>query len=119
MYLGQLSSGGEAVQYMEKGIQLMLKEHHSCSDGSSVMSSDIATAYCALAEVYLTDSWLGEVVWWLFKSTLFSSSFADSADSECHRCCQKAIEYGPSNPEAYQLMASYLLSKERDKVGLC
>lgn len=48
----------------------------------------------------------------------FYISFADNADSECHRYCQKAIEYGPKNPEAYQVMASYLISKDRKKVYL-
>lgn len=121
MYLGQMSSGDEAVQYMEKGLQLMLQEHQGdgSSSGSSVTSADIASAYCALAEVYLTDSWLGESFVLLYTTeSCFFYSFADTADSQCHQCCQKAIEYGPSNPEAYQLMASYLLSKERDKVGL-
>ena len=56
MYLGQMSSGDDAVRYLEKGTELMVKLHHDSSD-QSVLSAEIASAYCALAEVYLTDSW--------------------------------------------------------------
>ena len=31
---------------------------------------------------------------------------------KCSECCQKAIEYDVTNPEAYQLMASCLLSQQ-------
>jgi len=39
-------------------------------------------------------------------------SFDDDAEEKCGEYCTKAIEYCPSNPEAYQLMGSYLLSKQ-------
>ena len=56
MYLGQMSSGDEAVQYLQKGIELMVKVHDGGAS-KSMLSTEIASAYCALAEVYLTDSW--------------------------------------------------------------
>lgn len=33
-------------------------------------------------------------------------------DSKCYECCQKAVEFDATNPEAYQLMASCLLSQQ-------
>ena len=38
-------------------------------------------------------------------------SFAEGAGENCHKCCGKAVELSPSNPEAHQLMASCLLSQ--------
>ena len=39
-------------------------------------------------------------------------SFKEEADTKCYECCQKAIEYDATNPEAFQLMASCLLSQQ-------
>jgi len=39
-------------------------------------------------------------------------SFKEEADAKCYECCQKAIEYDATNPEAFQLMASCLLSQQ-------
>ena len=44
-------------------------------------------------------------------------SFDDDAESKCGDYCSKAIEYCNSNPEAYQLMGSYLLSKQDVEVS--
>lgn len=65
MYLGQMSSGVEAIGYFKRGIELMTKECGSHSCASAVESSgngaslkmDISNAYCSMAEVYLTDLW--------------------------------------------------------------
>ena len=43
-------------------------------------------------------------------------SFDATAEVKCGEYCQKALDSCPSNPEAYQLMASYLLSKGNVKV---
>ena len=45
-------------------------------------------------------------------------SFSDNADVECLNYCKKAIASCPTNPEAYQLMASYLLSRDKTEVGV-
>lgn len=59
--LGQLSEGEEAVKLLLKGIDIMGKQFH-CEGSSSASSSDVtaldmSTAYCSLAEIYLTDCW--------------------------------------------------------------
>ena len=41
-----------------------------------------------------------------------SLSFKDEAADKCTEYCRKAIECDPNNPEAYQLMASCLLSQQ-------
>ena len=43
---------------------------------------------------------------------VFLLSFKEEASVRCHECCQKAIEYDATNPEAFQLMASCLLSQQ-------
>ena len=61
--LGQLSEGQEAVKLLLKGVDIMAKQFHC--QGTSASSSalcditalDMSTAYCSLAEVYLTDCW--------------------------------------------------------------
>jgi len=65
MYLGQLTEGEEAVGYFTKGIEIMTAALHGAvverggcaSVGGEVTAEEVSTAYCALAEVYLTDSW--------------------------------------------------------------
>lgn len=99
--LGQLSEGQEAVKLLLKGVDIMAKQFHC--QGTSASSSalcditalDMSTAYCSLAEVYLTDC-----------------CFDDNAENKCGEYCSKALHYSDSNPDAYQLMGSYLLSKQ-------
>ena len=62
LYLGQLSSGEEAVGCLTKGIAIMERAVGRESqtgplDCEDITNEDISTAYCTLAEVYLTDSW--------------------------------------------------------------
>ena len=47
----------------------------------------------------------------------FVVSSDDSAESKCGDYCSKALEYCSSNSEAYQLMGSYLLSKQDVEVS--
>lgn len=101
MNLGQLLEGQEAVATFKKGIQLMIarkdneSSQASASDSMAASSNEISTAYCSLAEMYLTDE-----------------CFKEEADSKCYECCQKAVEFDPTNPEAFQLMASCLVSQQ-------
>ena len=44
-------------------------------------------------------------------------SFDDNAENKCGEYCSKALQYSDSNPEAYQLMGSYLLSKQECEVS--
>ena len=47
-----------------------------------------------------------------FPFHLLLFSFREEAETKCYECCQKAIEYDAANPEAFQLMASCLLSQQ-------
>ncbi|KAK3731845.1 hypothetical protein QZH41_020211, partial [Actinostola sp. cb2023] len=100
MYLGQILQGHEAVQAFTKGIDIMTKALNSNPEGAAcagtVTPTDISTAYCSLAEIYMTDE-----------------CFDSEAESKCYQFCEKALEYDPSNPDAYQAMANCLLSQEK------
>lgn len=117
MYLGQLSSGVEAIQYYQKGIELMTKkftefqtaqvaekaetnkESVEASDkskepGCDVSQRDISSAYCAIAEIFLTDA-----------------CFEEDAEARCKESLEKAVEVDAENAEAHHLLASYWLCK--------
>lgn len=112
MCLAQLSSGIEAVKFYKKGVELMLIEFNKQSDKSNQPSTskqdeedeqdsncvnklDISTAFCSIAELYLTDLCMEE-----------------DAENLCKFYLDKSIEYDPKNPETLQLLASYWLSKD-------
>jgi len=114
MTLGQLMEGAEAVQCYQKGIELMLKEKESkeaqevmaaCrGDNQSVTNQDISTAYCAIAEIYLTDC-----------------CFDESAEEKCGEFVNNALTSDPDNAEAWQVKANWLMSrdqKEEAKVAI-
>lgn len=104
MYLGQLFDGAQAVECYQKGIELMSKEREkqqanelaaACGGSKVVTDSEISGAYSAVAEIYMTDL-----------------CFEEEAESKCKMYIEKAIDIDKDNPEGYQLMASFLLSKE-------
>jgi tetratricopeptide (TPR) repeat protein len=104
MTLGQLMEGANAVQCYQKGIELMLKEKQekealeinaACRDDQSVTDRDISSAYCSIAEIYLTDC-----------------CFDESAEENCKKFVDMAIAADEQNPEALQLKANFLLSKD-------
>ncbi|EDO43571.1 predicted protein [Nematostella vectensis] len=98
MSIGQMLQGKEAAEVFTKGIQLMTSPQGGAS--LSVSPKDISAAYCSLAEIYLTDE-----------------CFDDEAEIKCSEYCQKAIEADPTNPEAYQVMANCLLSRQKIEEG--
>ncbi len=61
--MAQLSEGVVAIDYIKRGIEIMTKllecagGGEACASVESVTSVELSNAYCALAEVYLTDSW--------------------------------------------------------------
>ena len=63
LYLGQLTSGEEAIAHLTKGIEILTHQQEGvgkvggASGGGAEEQGDLSSAYCALAEVYLTDSW--------------------------------------------------------------
>ncbi|BFY97480.1 hypothetical protein BsWGS_00520 [Bradybaena similaris] len=105
MTLGQLLEGATAVQCYQKGIDLMVKEKQereaqevaaaACCDDRPVTDRDISNAYCSIAEIYLTDC-----------------CFEESAEEKCKEFVEKALAADVNNPEALQLKANYLLSKD-------
>lgn len=104
MYLGQLFDGAQAVECYQKGIELMLKEREkqhaeelsaACGGTPTVTDSDISGAYSAVAEIYMTDL-----------------CFEEEAEMKCKSYIEKAIDIDKENPEGYQLMASFMLSKD-------
>ncbi|XP_069128242.1 uncharacterized protein [Argopecten irradians] len=111
MYLGQLFEGAQAVQCFQKGIELMMKEYEAkqaselaaaCGGGPSdgVSSEEISNAYLSLAELYMTDCCMEE-----------------DSDIKCEQYINKAVEIDGENAEAYQMMASFHLSKENEEMA--
>ena len=119
MYLGQMSAGLEAQQWYLKGIDVMknmLNNKNSLDDQNptvkfmnkgSVSNTDISSAYCALAEIFMTDC-----------------CFEENAENQCLEYCKQAIDCDPNNVDAYIVNANFLLSTEkteeaRDLLGKC
>nr|XP_015213705.1 PREDICTED: probable assembly chaperone of rpl4 [Lepisosteus oculatus] len=112
MYLGQIHSGMEAVQYFSKGIEIMLNLFEKqtqlagsaaaafSTHGPELTSKDISVAFCSVAEIFFTDLCMEE-----------------GAAEKCKEAIEKALYYEPANPEALQLMASYLFSTEKPQEG--
>lgn len=112
--LGQIHTGHEAVDYYQKGIQVLLSalEKQAPTTGPRGASAfpeddpdlpsekDVSVAYCSMAEIYLTDLCMEE-----------------GAADKCKEFIERALQYHHDNPEALQLMASYLFSAERNQEG--
>ncbi|MBN3278960.1 ACL4 protein, partial [Polyodon spathula] len=109
MYLGQIHSGVEAVQYFSKGVEAMLNALEKQTpavtaaaislDDPEVTNKDVSVAFCSIAEIFFTDLCMD-----------------DGAAEKCKEAIDKALQYDPDNPEALQLMASYLFSIEKTQV---
>jgi len=110
MYLGQMFSGDEAKSYYLKGIEIMKKTlendwsmlENKAPNASnitepcpSVTARDVSSAYCSIAEIYLTDSCEQE-----------------DAERNCAEFCSLAMESDKTNPDALIVMANFLLSKD-------
>ncbi|XP_068616450.1 uncharacterized protein si:dkey-12j5.1 [Brachionichthys hirsutus] len=116
MYLGQIHSGQEAVDYYSRGVQVLLSALDKQAQTSQAQSGaaapsededpglptakDVCVAYCAIAELYLSDMCM-----------------EDGAADKCKEFIERALQYHHDNPEALQLMASYLFSTERNQEG--
>uniref|UniRef100_A0A3P8ZPD3 Uncharacterized protein n=1 Tax=Esox lucius TaxID=8010 RepID=A0A3P8ZPD3_ESOLU len=98
MSLGQMNTGREAIQYYTKGIQILLRTLEK--NPSTTVTTDVCVAYCSVAEIYFTDLCM-----------------EDGAGDQCREAIEKALSYHPDNPEALQLMASYLFSTEKNQEG--
>lgn len=114
MYLGQIHTGQEAVDYYSRGIQVLLsaleKQAQTTAQAGAAASpdvdsqlptaKDVSIAYCSIAEIYLADLCMEE-----------------GAADKCREFIERALQYHYDNPEALQLMASYLFSTERNQEG--
>ncbi|XP_028984198.1 uncharacterized protein si:dkey-12j5.1 isoform X1 [Betta splendens] len=115
MYLGQIHTGQEAVDYYTRGVQVLLSalenqtQPAQAQAGAAALSDedpqlptakDVSVAFCSIAEIYLTDLCMEE-----------------GAADKCREFIEKALQYHNDNSEALQLMASYLFSTERNQEG--
>ena len=51
-----------------------------------------------------------------FATFISIGSFAEDAENSCKVYCEKAIKQDPDNPDAYQVMANFLLSEQKNEV---
>ena len=110
MTLGELLEGEQAVECLKKGIEIMInkKQTHEkenvCGSGAKrietveITNRDISNAFCSLAEIFLTDC-----------------CFEENAENSCKLYCEKAVEQDPDNPDAYQVLANFLLSEQKNE----
>ncbi|XP_031432963.1 probable assembly chaperone of rpl4 isoform X2 [Clupea harengus] len=116
MYLGQIHTSQEAINYFRKGIEIMINtldtQNTSAAaavEGASalgeerspvVSGKDVSVAFCSVAEIFFTDLCMEE-----------------GAADRCKEAISKALEYDPDSAEALQLMASYLFSSQNMEEG--
>uniref|UniRef100_A0A673K5U3 Probable assembly chaperone of rpl4 n=1 Tax=Sinocyclocheilus rhinocerous TaxID=307959 RepID=A0A673K5U3_9TELE len=113
MYLGQIHTGMEAVQYFSKGTEVMLNTMDKHANKASafgaaafpsecaVTKKNVSVAFCSIAEIFFTDLCMEE-----------------GAADRCKVAIDKALQYDEHNPEALQLMASYLFSIEKNESNI-
>ncbi|KAL1259576.1 hypothetical protein QQF64_010153 [Cirrhinus molitorella] len=100
MYLGQIHTGMEAVQYFSKGTEASVLGAAAFPSEGAVSKKDVSVAFCSIAEIFFTDLCMEE-----------------GAADRCKEAIDKALQYDEHNPEALQLMASYLFSIEKTEEG--
>jgi len=103
MHMGQLLEGKDSIQYFNKGIQLMIQEKEKQRDKEYIqyLKSQIATALCSVAEIYLTDA-----------------CFEENAEQECQKLLDESLKYDNMNPETFQTFANLRISQERPEDAL-
>lgn len=97
-------------------------------------AKDVCVAYCSVAEIYLSDLWYdkkrciiqSDFLFLQFAETcvcfvlvflLLVCSMEEGAADKCREFIERALQHQSDNPEALQLMASYLFSTERNQVN--
>ncbi|KAJ3295541.1 hypothetical protein HK104_002557 [Borealophlyctis nickersoniae] len=100
LYLGQLSAGKEAVEFYRTGVMMAEKELAAMGPGmeeeASSLRRKISAALCSMTEIYMTDC-----------------CDEPEAESCCEEFTSTAIRIDPTNPEAYQTLASVRMSQCR------
>ncbi|ROJ29189.1 putative assembly chaperone of rpl4 [Anabarilius grahami] len=100
MYLGQIHTGMEAVQYFSKGTEASAFGAAAFPSEGAITKKEVSVAFCSIAEIFFTDLCMEE-----------------GAADRCKEAINKALQYDEHNPEALQLMASYLFSIEKTEEG--
>lgn len=97
-------------------------------------AKDVCVAYCSVAEIYLSDLWYDNkrciiqsdflflqsaetCVCFVLVFLLLVCSMEEGAADKCREFIERALQHQSDNPEALQLMASYLFSTERNQVN--
>lgn len=110
--LGQLTGGKESLAYYDKGVQILcnlLQAQQTPAAAAVAAAAEeqsetslkraLSSAYSAMAEIYMTDC-----------------CDEEEAEAQCADLVQKSVQADPTNPEAYQVQASYLLVKQEHEV---
>lgn len=99
LWMGQLceTSGRDAIVYYKKGIQRLIAVIADLPENEqSLLRSRLASAYSAMAELYMTDLCMEE-----------------NAETECEKYVTNALLADDKSSEALQTMASMRLSQSR------
>ncbi|KAJ1927077.1 hypothetical protein IWQ60_003230 [Tieghemiomyces parasiticus] len=101
MYLGQMSTEMEAINYFNQGVAIMKRELEQLTAvgdeaAATAVRSQMASALCSMAEIYLTDC-----------------CFQPEAESSCEKYLNEALTLAPENADVHQLLASVRLSQQR------
>jgi hypothetical protein len=89
---------------------------------ATALHEEISAAFCALAELYLTDLWyptwpVGSALRVPRPSALAPCSEEDDAANYCVSFMEKALEYDPANIEALQARRWPLAKRPRTACG--
>jgi predicted Zn-dependent protease len=98
MYMAQLSTGYDALRYLQHGIHILEQQLSSGeSDDKEKQSAKLCRAYCNVADLFMTDL-----------------CFEPQAEAECERAMEAALRIDPNNAEALQTLASVRISQQRN-----
>ena len=107
MYIGQLSTDVDALKYYSTGIEYLksllgLQEQSAGTADPSITKHEtkrqLAVAYCAVAELYLTDL-----------------CFEENAESACESFLNQALALDDKCPDTLQALCSLRLSQSRGR----
>ena len=108
----EFNDGSRFIAFVNAGIELMAieaEELHEEGDLEALadLNANISTAFCSLAELYLTDLWYLTSLLMLYLIEPFSFSDVDDAENTCRALLEKAIQYDESNAQALQVCWFY------------
>ena len=103
MLFGQSVGGDEAAEAYARGIAILQSELAQLSDRDAITANQrrLCSAYCALAELYLTDLCM-----------------APEAEQACGEALEAALTADAESSEALQLAASYRISCQQPEEAL-